>query len=61
MKIYGIYKTPSGYKAEPAESTYYAIKSQGPDRVLVDIVGMTALGKRMAQLENMEKESDNND
>ena len=61
MKIYGIYKTPGGYTAEPAESAYYAIKSQGPDRVLVDIVGMTALGKRMAQLENNEKESDHND
>lgn len=58
MKIYGIYKTPGGYTAEPAESAHDAIQSQEPDKVLVDIVGMTALGKRMAQLE---KESDHND
>ena len=64
MKIYGIYKTPGGYTAEPAESAHDAIQSQDPDKVLVDIVGMTALGKRMAQLENNEnneKESDHND
>ena len=61
MKIYGIYKTPGGHTAEPAESAHDAIQSQEPDKVLVDIVGMTALGKRMAQLENNEKESDRND
>lgn len=61
MKIYGIYKTPGGYTAEPAESAHDAIQSQEPDKVLVDIVGMTTLGKRMAQLENIKKESDHND
>lgn len=62
MKIYGIYKNSNGeYTAELAESAYDAIKSQGTDKVLVDIVGMTALGKRIAQLEKIEKDSGNND